>query len=164
VTERKPPGLRHEDWIERQLRDARERGAFDNLPGFGKPLKNLDRPLTAESWAADWIEREGGDLRGLLPPMLALRRERAGILTELAAIPYEAAVRDTVEDFNHRLLDQYRRPMDGPLIPVGLLDLDEVLAAWRAARPAPPPPPPPAPERPVRWWQWRRRLQGRRSG
>jgi Domain of unknown function (DUF1992) len=67
VTERKPPGVRHEDWIERQIREAQERGDFDNLRGAGKPLTDLHRPFTAERWAADYITREGRRSAGDAP-------------------------------------------------------------------------------------------------
>ena len=43
MTERKPPGTSWESWIEAQIRVAMEQGAFDNLPGAGKPLPNLDQ-------------------------------------------------------------------------------------------------------------------------
>jgi hypothetical protein len=135
VTERKPAFLRPEDWVERQIREAQERGAFDDLPGAGKPLPGLDRPFTAERWAVDWIRREGGDVGALLSPMLVLRRERAALLASLAELPSAAAVREVVEDFNGRLLHQYRQPQDGPFVPVGVLDVDEAVAAWRATRP-----------------------------
>ena len=158
MTERKPAHLRHEDWVERQIREAQERGAFDDLPGAGKPLPGLDRPFSAERWAVDWIRREGGDVDALLSPLLILRRERAALLAELAGLPSEAAVRTVVDDFNRRLLDQYRRPHDGPFIPVGVVDVDETLAAWRATRPATPPRPAvtPTPSRRRRWWRSRR--------
>jgi hypothetical protein len=137
LTERKPSGMRHEDWIERQVREAQGRGAFDNLPGAGKPIPGLDRPFTAERWAADWARREGGDLVSFLPPLLALRKERAALLASLAQVPAEAELRELVKDFNHRLLDQYRRPMDGPLMAVGVLDPEVTVAAWREVRPPP---------------------------
>jgi hypothetical protein len=41
MTEREPPGTSWETWIEAQIHVAIERGAFDNLPGAGKPLSNL---------------------------------------------------------------------------------------------------------------------------
>ena len=159
MTERKPAHLRPEDWVERQIREAQERGAFDDLAGAGKPLPGLDRPFTAERWAVEWIRREGGDVGALLSPLLMLRRERAALRAALPDLPSEAAVRAVVEDFNGRLLDQYRRPQEGPFLPVGVLDVDETVAAWRAARPAPPPAVPapvPAPRRP--WWRRRRRI------
>lgn len=142
MTERKPAHLRHEDWVERQIREAQERGAFDDLPGAGKPLPGLDRPFSAERWAVDRIRREGGDVGALLTPMLVLRRERGALLASLAELPSEAAVRDVVRDFNGRLLDQFRRPQDGPFVPVGVIDVEEAVASWRATRPAPAPAPP----------------------
>ncbi|MBT0773105.1 DUF1992 domain-containing protein [Kineosporia sp. J2-2] len=148
MTEKKPAYLRHEDWVERQIREARERGAFDNLAGAGRPLRGLDRPFTAEEWARNWVERSGGDMQALLPPMLLLRKERAALLRALPTFGSEKDLRETVADFNHRLLDQYRRPMDGPLIAVGVLDADEVVGQWQAVRPVPAPPPP-APQPPA---------------
>jgi len=143
MTEKKPAWMRPEDWVERQIREARERGAFDNLEGAGKPLRGLDRAFTAEEWARDWIQRSGGDLQALLPPLLILRKERAALLAALPTFGSEKELRETVADFNHRLLDQYRRPMDGPLIAVGVLDADETVARWEAVRPVPEPEPEP---------------------
>jgi hypothetical protein len=148
MTEKKPAWMRPEDWVERQIREARERGAFDNLPGAGKPLRGLNRGFTAEEWARDWVQRSGGDLAALLPPMLLLRKERAALLGSLPTFRSEKELREAVEDFNHRLLDQYRRPMDGPLIAVGVLDADETVAQWEEVRPVPEPEPEPEPPSP----------------
>jgi Domain of unknown function (DUF1992) len=41
MTKRKPPGTSWETWIDAQIRVATEAGAFDKLPGAGKPLRNL---------------------------------------------------------------------------------------------------------------------------
>jgi hypothetical protein len=156
LTERKPSGIRPEDWIERQIREATERGEFDDLPGAGKPIANLDRPFTAERWALDWVQREGGDLEAMLPPLLALRKERAKLLASLAEVPTESMLREVVLDFNHRLLHQYRNPNPGPLVAVGVLDLDETVDTWRALRPQPTPQPDPEPQprsRRRRWWR-----------
>lgn len=99
------------------------------------------------------LRREGADLSALMSPLLLLRRERAELLASLAELPSEAAVRAVVQDFNHRLLDQYRRPGEGPLVPVGVLDVEDTVEAWRSARPArPAPAPPPAPRPRSRWW------------
>jgi Domain of unknown function (DUF1992) len=43
MTERKPAGTSWESWIDSQIRVAQEQGAFDNLPGAGKPLPNIDQ-------------------------------------------------------------------------------------------------------------------------
>ncbi|MDP1748923.1 MAG: DUF1992 domain-containing protein [Reyranella sp.] len=52
--QRKPPRTSWESWIEAQIRVFQEEGAFDNLPGAGKPLPNLDQeydPLRQSSVA-----------------------------------------------------------------------------------------------------------------
>ncbi|MFI7587075.1 DUF1992 domain-containing protein [Spongisporangium articulatum] len=130
---------RPESPVERQIREAHERGDFDDLPGAGRPIEGLDQPFSAEKWAVDRIRAEGGDVGALLSPMLALRRERARFLATIDDVRSEAAVRELVREFNSRLLAELRRPMDGPLIPVGLLDEEEAAAAWRATRPSPEP-------------------------
>ena len=40
MTERKPPGMKTEDWVEAQIKQAQNRGEFDNLPGAGKPIRS----------------------------------------------------------------------------------------------------------------------------
>ena len=50
MTKRKPSGTSFETWIDRQIREAEERGAFDDLAGAGKPLPRRDQPFTIERW------------------------------------------------------------------------------------------------------------------
>ncbi|WP_432560950.1 DnaJ family domain-containing protein [Kineococcus sp. SYSU DK003] len=152
MTGRKPIGTSFEDWIERQVREATERGDFDDLPGAGAPLRGLDRDFSAEQWAADKARREGFDVTAMLPPALALRREREVLARDVHELVSEAAVRAVAGDFNDRVHELYRRPADGPLIVVPLLDADVLVEQWRARRPTPAPAAPtPAPRR--RWWR-----------
>ena len=51
--------LRWEDPVERQIREAMERGEFENLPGAGKPLHTADQ---GPGW---WIRRYLDRLRKL---------------------------------------------------------------------------------------------------
>ena len=37
-----------EDWIDQQIREAQERGEFDDLPGMGKPLDLTPNPFAQE--------------------------------------------------------------------------------------------------------------------
>jgi hypothetical protein len=55
MTERKPLGQGFESWIERQIREAVERGEFDNLPDAGPPLNLL--PFDIERLVHEWHER-----------------------------------------------------------------------------------------------------------
>ncbi|WP_432492089.1 DnaJ family domain-containing protein [Kineococcus auxinigenes] len=154
MTSRKPAGRSFESWVERQVREAAERGEFDGLRGSGQPLRNLDRPFSAEEWAADKARREGFDVSAMLPPALALRREREVLLRDLGELRSAAEVDAVVADFNDRVRELYRRPADGPLVVVALLDAAEVRERWGRARPAPAPvQEAPGPVVRRRWWR-----------
>jgi hypothetical protein len=160
MTERKPPGMSFETWVDRQITAAQERGAFADLPGAGKPLTGLGREETSYDWALRWARRENGDVTGMLPPGLALRRERDRMPEVVPALPSEAAVRALAEDYNDRVRAFWRRPQEGPAVVPGLADAEVLVRLWHATRPAAPPPPPAAAAPPVpaarRWFRRRR--------
>lgn len=122
-------GMRFESWIDRQIREAMERGEFDNLPGAGQPLE-LD--LSEDWWIRAKMKRE--NLEAVLPGPLALRKEVAGIADALADARTEAEARQRCEDLNDRVRDYYRRPDTNPRIVVRLVDVEAELARWRARR------------------------------
>lgn len=47
----------HESFIERMIREAIERGEFDELPGRGKPIPGVGTPDTEGWWIRRWVER-----------------------------------------------------------------------------------------------------------
>jgi hypothetical protein len=100
----------------------------------------------------------------MLPPGLALRKEREDLPQRIAALPSEAAVRALIEDFNARVQAQWRRPQLRADVVPGMADADELVAGWHRDRPPPPPPVPPAagPAPRARWW--RPRYRRRRAG
>jgi hypothetical protein len=122
---------RFETWVERQIREAQERGAFDNLPGAGKPIPGLDRD-DPNWWVKGLLERE--KIRAPLPPALALRREVQDLPETVRDCRGEAGVREIVDDLNRRILELRRRPSDGPPVFVGTVDVDAAVANWREAR------------------------------
>lgn len=122
-------GVVYESWIDRQVREAIERGAFDNLPGAGKPLALSDDP---DWWVKSKIATE--NLEPLLPTPLALRREVERLPETLADVGDEAEVRALVADLNTRIKESYLRPQDGPRIAIGLVDLEAAVDAWRQSR------------------------------
>jgi len=65
-------GPEFESLIDKQVREATERGAFDNLPGAGKPIPDIDGPHDELWWVKQLVRREKVSF---LPPALALRRE-----------------------------------------------------------------------------------------
>lgn len=120
-----------ERWVDRQIREAYERGAFDNLPGAGKPLR-LRHPGDPDWFAKSLMERE--QLSGILPTPLALRRERRGLPEQLDELTTEEAVRAVLVDFNRRVREALLRPQEGPQVVVGGVDVEEYVAAWRGRR------------------------------
>jgi hypothetical protein len=125
----------YETRIDRQLREAQERGDFDNLPGAGKPLPNNGEEYDAEWWLKGLVRRESIAAAGL-PPALALRREIQDLPSVLARKHTETAVRQVVTDLNDRILLARRGPVDGPPVAVKPVDVDAVVREWRAARAA----------------------------
>lgn len=121
--------------MDRQVREAVERGAFDGLSAAGKPLDDAVLGQTAGEWAVEWARREGADMTAALPPALALRREREELVEAVPGKTTEDAVRAAVEQFNERLDAAYRRPQEVPPVALAFVDLDRQLARWREAHP-----------------------------
>lgn len=124
------PQPRFETWVERQIREAMERGEFDNLQGAGQPL-DLGRD-DENWWVKGFLERE--DLRVPLPTSLALRKEVRDLQETLADVRHDEAARAIIEDLNERVRDSHRRRVDGPPVVTGTVDVEEELEAWRRRR------------------------------
>ncbi|WP_404389470.1 DUF1992 domain-containing protein [Humibacillus xanthopallidus] len=121
--------------VEKQIREAQERGDFDNLPGAGKPL-DLSDSGDPDWWLKRFAARENLDLGGALPGALALRKEAAGYPGSLVDVRTEANVREIVEDYNKRVLADRLRPAVGNLPPMiaKTLDVDDMVTQWRSLR------------------------------
>ncbi len=119
----------YESWVERQIREATERGEFDNLAGQGKPIKGLNGRDEENWWVKAYLEREQLPLP--LPTSLALRKEVTELPDTLADVPDEQSVREIVSDLNHRIAASHRIRADGPPIVVRVVDVEATVAAWR---------------------------------
>ena len=114
----------NETWFEKLMREAEEAGEFDDLPGSGKPIADLDRPYDPAWWAKKWMQREtvaeaardvAAKVRRGIPRLLAgvlMRRQLADLNRE-------------IEHVNGHLPDVDRLP---------LLDVDGMIRG-RASRP-----------------------------
>lgn len=143
MTERKPLGMSFETWVDHQISRAQDRGAFDDLAGAGKPLPRRSGDESTYAWVIDKARQENIDVLGMLPPALTLRKEREDLPRRVVALPSEEAVRALVGDFNDRVELFWRRPQEGPAVPVGLADVEALVAVWLMARPEPAVLPPP---------------------
>ena len=162
MTARKPPGMSFETWVEHQIAQAQARGEFDGLAGAGKPLPRRSADETAYDWVVAKARKENLDLFAMLPPGLALRRERDLLPERAARLLSEAEVRALVEDYNARAQAFWRQPQESRWSPVpGLTDVEALVDQWRRTRPpAPDPVPPPASARRRLLDRWRSPRRG----
>ena len=135
MTERKPPGTSWETWIEAQIRVAREQGAFDNLPGVGKPLPNLGQEYDPDWWVKQLVQREQ---ISILPPSLELLRKVDKELAAIEKLHDEATVRRRVSALNVEIAKVNATVVEGPPTRLSTLDVDQVVARWRRTRSANP--------------------------
>ncbi|MFD6417000.1 DUF1992 domain-containing protein [Streptomyces sp. NPDC060194] len=131
MTERKPPGVDFESWVDKQIRDAEARGEFAAATGRDKPLEGLEKPYDELWWIRQKAAREG---LSSLPPTLALRKEAEDFEAALPAVRSESEVRRLVADLNARILPVMLRPPPGPPLGRKPFDVEEVVRTWRAAR------------------------------
>ena len=122
----------YESRIDRQIREAQERGEFDDLPGTGKPLPPTGGEFDPDWWLRDLARRE--DLSMALPPAFALRREVEDLPLKLARKRTEAEVRAVVAELNDRILAARRGPVDGPPVTLNVVDVEQVVRRWRDGR------------------------------
>ncbi|WP_067666249.1 J-domain-containing protein [Nocardia miyunensis] len=133
MTERKPAGMTYESWLDKQIREATERGEFDDLPGAGKPLPDAGQRYDENWWLNDYLRREGVTGDGVLPPSLLLRRDVERLPDAVRAMNSEQQVREHVSELNARIIEWLRMP-HGPQVNVRPVKADEVVARWRARR------------------------------
>jgi hypothetical protein len=128
MTERKPAGMSFESWIDKQIREATERGEFDNLPGAGKPIPGLGKRRDEMWWVRDKMRREQ---LTFTHPTFALRKAAEVARTEAMAATSEAAVRDIVAEINKQIVEAIKRPSLGPPLNLMPFDVERVLQEWR---------------------------------
>jgi len=120
--------------VETAIQQAIRRGDFDDLPGTGKPIPGLGEHHDPDWWIRRKIERE--QLRGLGPPALTLRVENAELDGLLDGLSREADVRQTLEDFNRRVIEARRQLLGGPPVVTPTRDVGAEVVAWRERRAA----------------------------
>jgi hypothetical protein len=123
---RKPLGSPFESWIEQQIREAQERGAFENLAGAGKPLPGLDEPHDP-MW---WVKRKLRDEKlSLLPDALQIRLD----LDRALEARTETELRQSLRELNERIARLNSRVAEGPPTTLAPVDIDAVVLRWRGS-------------------------------
>jgi hypothetical protein len=129
AAERKPSET-FESYVERQIREAQEEGAFERLRGAGKPLPPLHPE--EEGW---WIRRRlKEEALSVLPDALEIRGEAERVLSSLDRVADEQLVRQRLLELDRRIRRVNRTAISGPPTAVGPLDVEELVARWRSRR------------------------------
>jgi len=123
----------YESSVDRQLREAQERGEFDNLPGAGRPLPDAGREYEEDWWVRDWVRREGAT-SAVLPPTLRLRRAAEESERLVDRCSTEADVRELVGELNEQIRKARVGLLDGPPVLLPPLDSEAVVRGWRDRR------------------------------
>jgi len=131
VPDRKPAGMRWGSFIEARIREAQDGGAFDNLPGFGKPIPSITGQDDEDWWLKEKARRENINL---LPPALKIKLDVERTLQRVDTLVYEADVRRTLEALNKRIVQAQRAAVWGPPCNTQQLDIEAAVAQWRTKR------------------------------
>lgn len=158
MTSRKPPGVSWQTWIDRQIEQGREAGAFEDLPGYGKPIENLGGTRDELWWVREKLRRENVEV---LPPALRIAKEREDALAEALAAPTEQRVREILDAVNTKIRYANSHVIEGPPSTSVVIDVDAVVEQWRSIeRPSVEAPDADAVAEPApaRWWRRIRRV------
>ncbi|MGN0064481.1 MAG: DUF1992 domain-containing protein [Nocardioides sp.] len=117
--------------VDAQIRDATLRGAFDDLPGAGKPLTDLGPTHDRDWWLRKMVEREQ---IALLPPSVQLRHDDAALDERLDTFSTEKQVRAELEEFNARVIHARYTNHGGPPLVTMPRDVEAEVAAWERRR------------------------------
>lgn len=131
---RRPAGMKPEHYLEAQLRAAREAGAFDNLPGAGKPIPDLQEPHDDFWWMRKKLKEEDLSTFALLPESLKLGVEVERFLASIGELANEKTVREKVDEINDRIRKVNATMISGPASTIGPLDPELVIQRWRDRR------------------------------
>ncbi|MFF9590757.1 DUF1992 domain-containing protein [Streptomyces sp. NPDC014646] len=130
MTERKPPGVSFESWVDKQIRESEQRDDISRLPGFGRPIDGLAAPYDEGWWIKRKLRREGVSV---LPPALALRKEAEDVREAVSRARTEAEVRRLLTGVDEKIRAAVRRPPPGPPLNLEPFDIEAMVEEWRAA-------------------------------
>jgi hypothetical protein len=99
--------------VERMIKEAQERGEFDDLPGQGEPLKlEDDRHIPEDLRLAHKILKNAG----CLPPELALKKEIRQMEDLLDAISDEKEKYRFIKKINYKIMQLNMMGKKSPLL------------------------------------------------
>ncbi len=128
-TEYKPHRIRATSPIERQIQKAQEEGEFDDLPGAGKPLPDLEEVYDAAWWVKKLVRRER---ISMLPPALSIKLDIERALEKIRTLESEDQVRTHVDALNAKISRVNAQTTTGPPTTTGVFDSNTIVDRWRS--------------------------------
>ena len=119
--------------VESRIAEAQREGHFDDLPGLGQPIPDLDEGWDETRWLREKLKAE--DLR-VMPPAWAIREWARQEAANLLAIEDEGLLRQRIEAFNAELIKRMRDVLWGPPVDVAPIDAETLIARRRTGAPA----------------------------
>ncbi|MEE8498764.1 MAG: DUF1992 domain-containing protein [Acidimicrobiia bacterium] len=101
-----------ESLVDRQIREAAERGEFDNLSGSGEPIEDLSTVYDPDWWAKRYFEREKArDRADELRQAIRAELPRLKVMSDRAAAAIRVeALNEMVHAVNEHLASDDRVP------------------------------------------------------
>lgn len=134
MPEQKPPGKSWRDWVEELIQEAEQAGEFERLEGAGRPIPGITDPYDPDWWVKKLLKREK---LSILPPALELLRKVEAALDAVGRAAREDDVRARVTALNAEIARVNSRIAEGPATRLAPLDVESVVAEWRARREPP---------------------------
>ncbi len=127
MTKRKPPGVSFDSWIDQLIKRAQEEGDFDNLPGAGKPLPDLEEVYDPSWWVKKLVRRQR---ISMLPPALSIKLEAERALEKARKLRSEKQVRKHIEALNAKIARVNAQTTHGPPTSLTALDVESIVRRW----------------------------------
>lgn len=113
-----------ESSVDRQVREAIERGEFDNLPGAGQPIPDLARSDNPSWWAKGFIEQARSDNQRT--EQVRVFESQLGRLWSIGSVK---ALRASVESINQEI-EQFNQAQTSSRR-IEPFDVDAVIETWK---------------------------------
>lgn len=113
---------------DRAIREGQERGEFDDLPGHGLPIPDLDTERPAGWWAARWIEAEHRTMA-----TEELRAQSSAERNAALQLDDVSELRVTLDALNTRIR-RHNREASRREHQVELIDIHEAIGLWLQLR------------------------------
>ncbi len=110
--------------VERKIREAQEKGAFDNLPGSGNPIDLQDDSNIPEDLRLAYKILKNADC---LPPEIQLRKEIRQMEDMLDSIPDEKEKYRQIRKINFKIMQLNMMGKKSPLLEEDQIYYDRLL-------------------------------------